>query len=610
MNVDVSLAVGGLRVHLTGNWTTDSSLSDVIPAIEGHVQTVTVEGMIIDKSNFESTTLGSLLPNDKSSNSLCIKISEKKPKTESTKDTDSLRMLLEEGVLPLNYDNFDLLSSAHTDHTGHDDADIETITINLKNNVSVDDVAVDQMTLEKSSLLLLERREDTPQLKYLTEADIQSLVVSTVKDALRLAVGKTAADKYTVHYEVSLFSFRPDIVVIHHQDVGIALVVEVKKPGKDVFTSQEVAGQVNTYGMGQLSSGIPAPFVILSSYDGMCITFPKRCLAACEQIMNKNIRGFSSPYEDPVASMEVQDLSKLEQVFSALSASEADAKQSSMKSDDENDDDKDEEDENNEYDETDDGESDEDYEPPCVVYSQVFKGKDIVPALIFVLRCGLDALVQRQPRRNPGHNESAEGICALADAKSLVWKDIPESLVFDYFKFPAVNTKKFYLWTSLGRGSVGRVFLACGMKGKVCAVKFFYIDEKEILKYPKAEREQARELAKQQRKGVAEREREMWRKAYEDKRVVVKELNNCWCCLMPYCDPAPEDDAQRAALLPKVSACLENFKAKGLRFKQHELQWRHVRMNQAGSVTLVDLGSLEQANPNDIDVGDQMAALF
>lgn len=597
MNVEVSLVAGGVSIHVPGNWTADSSLLDVVasPGVVGCIQTLRVGETIIDQSDFASTTLGSLLQDE--SNSLDLKIGEKKLKTDNTKDFDvSLQKLLEDGILPLNYDNMDLLSSAHTDHTGHDDAEISTIDIALEKNASI---SVDQKTQAWPSLLLVDEPDDSPELKYLTEADIQALVVLTLKDALRLAIGKKASNEYTVHYEVSLFSFRPDIVVIHRQAVGIALVIEVKKPGNDVFTSQEVAGQVNTYGMGQLSSGIVAPFVILSSYDGMCIAFPKLCLEACEQIINKNIQNFSSPFADPAAGMKApDDLSKLEQVFSTMTTSdEAKGAPSVGKGEGENEDD-----------DMDDDESDEDYVPPCIVYSQVFTGKDVVPAFILALRCGLDALAQKQPRRIPRHKKSAQGICALAHPKSLVWKDIPESLSFDYANFPGANTKKFYLWTSLGRGSTGRVFLACNMKGKVCAIKFFFIDKKEILKHPKEERDEARARAKQQRKGVAERERDMWRKAYDDKRVVVKELNNCWCCLMPYCDPAPNDDEQRAALLPKIRACLEKLKAKGLRFKQRELRWRHVRLNQAGGITLVDLDSLEEVNPNDIDIEDQMAA--
>lgn len=531
MNVEVTLALGSINIHLPGKWTTESILRDVVNNVKGAVvQRVTVGSNIVEESDFESTTLGSLLSDE--STSLLIQISEKKVKTDNDGIEDSsLRKLLEDGILPLNYDNRDLISSTHTDHTGHKDAQITTFEIGLKKNAGNKDIGVDDKTRAMGSILLLQKKEGSPELRYLTEADIRSLVVFTVKDALRLALGRSAADEYDVHYEVSLFSFGPDIVVIRHKAVGISLVLKVKKPGSNVFTSEEVAGQVNTYGMGLLSSGIVAPFVILSSYDGMCITFPKRCLEACVEIMNKNIDNLGSPFADPLGTVEVQAFSDLTQVFSATSTSEEDAGNAPLVRGGGNGDESDEDAGNapaaEGWDDEDD-EFDEDYEPPSVVYSQLFKGRDVVPALILAIRCGVDALAQKRPRLIPLHSASAEGICALANAKAIVWKDIPTNLLFNYIDFPGTNTKKFYLWTSLGRGSSGRVFLGCSLQGKVCAIKFFFIDDKEILKYPKEERPAARERAKRQKKIAAKRERDMWRKAYDDKRVVVRELNNSW----------------------------------------------------------------------------------
>jgi hypothetical protein len=74
-----------------------------------------------------------------------------------------------------------------------------------------------------------------------------------------------------VRPEISLFSYRLDILVVMHKCIGIVLVVEVKKPGLEVFTSHSVAGQVYDHLVGMLVRGVSRPFVVLSSYDRMVI---------------------------------------------------------------------------------------------------------------------------------------------------------------------------------------------------------------------------------------------------------------------------------------------------------------------------------------------------
>ena len=164
-------------------------------------------------NNFVGTTLGSLLSDTGDNDVITMRINEKRHKAEKKAAERSLQKLLEDGILDLNYDNMDLLSSSHTDDTGHEDAEITTSDIIFERGI-----AVDAETRAMGSMLLLEKKDRSDELKYMTEADIQSLVVSTVKDSLRLALGNTGADEYDVHYEVSLFSFRPDIVVVRALD--------------------------------------------------------------------------------------------------------------------------------------------------------------------------------------------------------------------------------------------------------------------------------------------------------------------------------------------------------------------------------------------------------
>jgi hypothetical protein len=75
-----------------------------------------------------------------------------------------------------------------------------------------------------------------------------------------------------------------------------------------------------------------------------------------------------------------------------------------------------------------------------------------------------------------------EDPCVLANRNSLVWKDIQGSIKFDYYRrFPASNTKRFYLWASIGQGSTEQAFLPCDTSGNVCVTKFFLLDQKASL---------------------------------------------------------------------------------------------------------------------------------
>jgi len=69
---------------------------------------------------------------------------------------------------------------------------------------------------------------------YQNETKVQNLVVDCLNDALTLL---DLSEDFLVESEFSIFSYRPDVVVVSHSMLGVILVVEVKKPGVEVFTS-------------------------------------------------------------------------------------------------------------------------------------------------------------------------------------------------------------------------------------------------------------------------------------------------------------------------------------------------------------------------------------
>mmetsp|Transcript_18087 Transcript_18087/g.30839 ORF Transcript_18087/g.30839 Transcript_18087/m.30839 type:complete len:117 (-) Transcript_18087:353-703(-) len=78
-------------------------------------------------------------------------------------------------------------------------------------------------------------------------------------------------DECYVYKEMSLFSLRPDLILLEKVGKGIILIIEVKMPGEDLFTSTQIAAQVADYLVLQVRLGNTTPFVVLSSYREACL---------------------------------------------------------------------------------------------------------------------------------------------------------------------------------------------------------------------------------------------------------------------------------------------------------------------------------------------------
>ena len=141
----------------------------------------------------------------------------------------SLESFLEERgavIPPLDRSNEDLQSTAHTEDTGHEDATILGGVDNIDIPALLDDKKIlTEYREDRSSHLLLQLDEDNAFV-YQNESEIQMYVVRLLQDVL-LAMG---LNKYLkVRPEISVFSYRPDVIVVSQSTMGIVLVVEVKK---------------------------------------------------------------------------------------------------------------------------------------------------------------------------------------------------------------------------------------------------------------------------------------------------------------------------------------------------------------------------------------------
>mmetsp|Transcript_15489 Transcript_15489/g.22443 ORF Transcript_15489/g.22443 Transcript_15489/m.22443 type:complete len:537 (-) Transcript_15489:350-1960(-) len=509
--------------------------------------------------------------------------------------------LLKEGIPELSRENTKMQSTAHVTDTGHDDAAVFESRTELPDEIPF---TVDGTEKSTSHLLLLLGLKDG--FTYQNETKVQNLVSACLNDALQLL---DLSEDFLVESEFSVFSYRPDIVVVSHSLFGIILVIEVKKPAVDVFTSHEPAGQVYDHLLGNLLSGVSCPFAVLTTYDEMVIAhldnhdsksilksnaldlhadLPQVVLDALELGESKEGKKKQDQQDSPK--------SKLNRVFDHQI--NADILGDDIEIEEENSDD-------------DDDDDDDEYNR-AVIYSQPFRGKEIMKALLLAIRCGLESVARSQPRTVPLEGGSARGSCVLVNDEGLVWTTMPETIHFTYQQFPGKSTQKLYLWRDLGRGSKGRVFLACNTQGKACAVKFFIIDDNLYHRQEssKEAREAWRQAQMKQKFEEADLERRYWITVYGDKfenQVRVEKWNKLWCLMMPYFDQLPNE--RREENLPAVEVFLETCKDKGLRYKDEDLRWRHVGA-RGSDVFVFDLGSLEKCdNEGDFDIESQIDKL-
>jgi hypothetical protein len=120
------------------------------------------------------------------------------------------------------------------------------------------------------------------------------MVSQLVGDALEIM---GVSKEFERKLEYSLFSYRPDLVVVRHIFLGVILAIEVKKPEPDqpdtvrpqrkeaqeanirlketggVFDGGLVAGQLYDYLKDMNSAGNATPFAVLSTFESLVIAW-------------------------------------------------------------------------------------------------------------------------------------------------------------------------------------------------------------------------------------------------------------------------------------------------------------------------------------------------
>jgi hypothetical protein len=129
--------------------------------------------------------------------------------------------LVENGLPPLDKSNVDFISSPYIE-TVHKAASIRT-GANIAWPEHLPSPSVAEMEMddpERLSLLLYDIRRKGRQPSYNSEADVQRLIQQVLDDALSLMGLAQSCDS---KLEYTLFSYRPDIVIVLHKFMGFSL---------------------------------------------------------------------------------------------------------------------------------------------------------------------------------------------------------------------------------------------------------------------------------------------------------------------------------------------------------------------------------------------------
>jgi Family of unknown function (DUF5898) len=490
------------------------------------------------------------------------------------------------------------------------------------------------------SQLKVKSLSHTGRLPHFNETSPQDYLSSAIEDVV-MCCGLSHSMK--VIKEATLFSLRPDLVVVRHEGF-LLFAVEVKNPGSSVFQSETASGQTLNYLKGLKQHGLEHPFAMLSTYNESVIARfgtpndvdeheknflrqgarnakvrPKQRHAQIhrseeEQTPMKKDCSSSKECSSPKAPelLAKMRLKSLEQWTVGLPRP---AQHKTMRGSDQDDD-------NhinhvNEDSAEDASSSLYDYRGRAICYSQTFEVGDLYKALTLLLESSLVSFEEsRDFSQSAGelpHEDAIVDIgldiCTLYE-DSFAFEKVAEHKVTYNWAPPLTGHSssqlqgKVHVKCTLGTGGTGRTLLLYCPTGEMFAAKLYLI--KETTQFAQEDREKDFKTEFQKKMALALAESKKW-KEIADLDCSVIALNGLPALTMPFYPPLSLE--QRNDALSLIEEKLKTLATKH-RYKYKELRWRHFGVRWAEEkmeITLLDLGSLE-AIPSDEDIGDFLSA--
>ncbi len=438
-------------------------------------------------------------------------------------------------------------------------------------------------------------------LKYINEATVADYAQDVVMMCLRMFGGFRVC---CVLKEMSIFSLRPDLVIIQHSEHGIVLIIEVKMPGDNLMKSEHIAGQVADYLMGMTCPGNQRPFVLLSSYDKACL-----CHLMPDDVEGQNLRKYRSIVED---SSKILKNNKSFSVTHLVGSNTPGKKKNSWSPG------------RNAFEETNDIPSRPiksqqrkrkrnaknkvkvDYLKPKIMYSEPFSREKMIQGVSLALECGFQQLSERTSKFRfwPKQGEEVAGEHCWVKNENFGWAQL-KGIFIDYTTSPALNGQEYFLIREIGRGNKGRVFLAVDKDGSACALKFYLHRKTEYENYSPEERKKIEKIHRAEDKAKIEKEIKRWktlpRCSEYCEYIEHLELNSHQVLKMAALYPVPP--AKREEIIDDIRVILENLLKSGFVYK--EVCWSHFAcdLDSKGKLNVVplDLESLQCVEEENMD---------
>jgi hypothetical protein len=455
---------------------------------------------------------------------------------------------------------------------------METFEANLKDSHGY-------WLLSMIAVSLPDARNSEATLSNFNLACIRTHVQNVLTDVLKCLHLSSAR----VGMEISTFAMRPDVLVVRWMSM-IILVIEVEHPTTRGYSKSAVSTSIaakTCYGhaMGVHQMGLDHPFVILTTYNHMCIgtiadpscEIFKRAAELLNSGGGTALVGTGSLSLKQENAYDIPDKAKHLLWNVPDNSLEAPAGEE-------------EEDEKGWIEET--------LKTPDFYFSEIFDRTNMFKALYFAVVCGIvaveasgsDQCDQLVPKEGE-HMDRCVNVVTTDDDVSLYWKKLKCTATYSCKTRWNARRTESYLHCVLNRGGWGKVYLASDSSGRMYALKLYLAGAKLI--WTNDEDESDFDVAMRIRDKAAGR----WKALYPSYKeaVFAGKSRGVPSLAMPFVASVPAH--RRLELLPKVRAELNRFADHGYSYK-YKMYWHHVglRKDKTGEehIILVGLESLHE----------------
>ena len=442
-----------------------------------------------------------------------------------------------------------------------------------------------------SGLAVKQDNSSPLELTYTNEPEVQGICLTLIEDALK-CLGLSTSE-VSPHLEVSIYTMRPDIILVLRREGRIIFLIEVKNPelhDGDVFENENVAGQITSYLVALHALGDGTPMGAIMTYDKIALVTlgdysDDTTFKGAVEKAKRDLVGHHCPTrhrrKEKVKCKNQNDTPVRSVAFYTKEAKRKDEVIRRIYGL---------------------GGVDEDGDKKLKLkahMSVVHKDKEVFPFLLQALQVAYlkgDG-VEDKVLGVKQEDDLGERLAFKVSEESFAWVQVRKELKakIETAAFARGNSAYFYILGKLGDGSTAAVYLASTTTGNVCAMKSYYLKRSSGRSdIDKANLEEVEVLSMTEKK--------RWEALYGSRGFKTRflRLGGAPCLLMPYgrdlvhfCSEKSFFERTRWEAVSRIKDELVRFAQKGFAYKESDLRWSHVLVDKDNKIFFCDLESLE-----------------